>query len=210
MGERSESETLNPVVWRAVRDAMVQALGDAMGPRRRRDVYVTGNAQFSMAWQVGQHLDRSSGIRLICRNTRRGEVLEIDFNDSRFVLPLPNLPPSDVAWHSAAPDATTETVSMYLGDPKYADEVHKHRAAAGDSSPLAVRATGYIEKAEQVIDLARWIATASGMRPVTLYTGLPFHALPLLAALLKHETGRVTLMEWDKGARVYRPCSMIA
>jgi hypothetical protein len=210
LGERSEAELLDAATWEAVRDALTGALAEALGTRARREVYVTGSAQLALSWLVGQQFDRSSGVKLVTHNTRGDQLLRVDFDDERFLLPLPKLPPAAVSWHGAEPDATTTAVSLYLGHPDFAKAVHAHRAAAGDTTPLAVRETGVIKTADDVIELARWVATAASLRPVTLYTGLPFHVVPLLAALLKHEIGRVTVMEWDRGASVYRPCVLTA
>lgn len=108
------------------------------------------------------------------------------------------------------PDVTTTAVSLYLGHPGYAKAVHAHRTATSDTTPLAVRDTGLIKTSDEVIAIAQWVATAAAQRAVTLYTSLPFHVVPLLAALLKHEIGRVTLMEWDLAAGVYRACPLPA
>jgi hypothetical protein len=208
LGERSEAEVLHASAWDAVRDALTAAVADALGPRARREVYITGNAQLALAWLLGQQFDRSSGVKLVTHNQRRDEYLRIDFDDARFLLPLPKLPPSGITWDGPAPDATTTAVSMYIGHPNYARAVHAHRATTADTSPLAVRETGEIKTADDVIELARWVATAAEQRPITVYTGLPFHAVPLLAALLKHEVGRVTFMEWDREASAYRVCPL--
>lgn len=210
MGERSETEVLHGAAWEAVRDAMVGALSDALGSRARREVYVTGSAQLALAWLLGQQFDRSSGVKLVTHNLRGEQYLDIDFNDERFLLPLPRLESSAIAWHRNAPDAATAGVSLYIGAPTFANAVHAHRAAAGDTTPLAIRETGVIKTADELIELAQWVATAAEHRPVLLYLDLPFHVVPLLAALLKHEIGHVTVMEWDRGPSMYRACSLTA
>lgn len=209
MQERSEAEVLDPIEWIGVRDAMAEAIADALGTRVRREVYVTGNAQLALAWLVGQHVDRSSGAKLVVHNSRFEQTLLIDFNDERYLLPLPRLDPAEVSWHEGvAPSSSAGAVSLYLGAPAYAKAVLSHRESSGDTTPLAMRETGIIKTPDDVIVLARWIATAAAQRPITLYTGLPFHVLPLLAALLKHEVGPVTVMEWDRASNAYRAYSI--
>jgi hypothetical protein len=209
-GERSEAEVLDAAAWEVVRDAMAGALAEALGPRARREVYVTGSTQLALTWLVGQQFDRSSGVKLVTHNTRGDQFLHVDFDNERFLLPLPKLPSVAVTWHGPEPDATTTAISLYLGHLDFAKAVHAHRAAAGDTTPLAIRETGVIKTADDVIDLARWMATAAEQRPITLYLALPFHVVPLLAALLKHEIGRVTVMEWDRRPGVYRMCALPA
>lgn len=209
MDARSEIDVLDPYSWKDVRDPIVDAIAAAFGTRTRREVYVTGNAQLAFAWLIGQQFDRSSGVKLVVHNPRGNQTLRIDFEEKRYRLPLPRVAPGDVTWHGGvAPDATTREVSVYIGGATFANAVHAHRAATGDATPLAVRETGHIESAEDVIHLAEWMATTVEQRPVTIYTTLPFHVVPLLAALLKHETGPVTLMEWAKGAGTYVKCPL--
>jgi len=53
-------------------------------------------------------------------------------------------------------------------------------------------------------------ATHMVMTPATLRALIASVVPPLLAALLKHEIGRVTVMEWDRGACAYRACALAA
>jgi hypothetical protein len=99
-------------------------------------------------------------------------------------------------------------VSLYLGPAAYKQALLEHRRKTNDGSPLAVHETGMINAADEVVALARWVATAAGQAPVNLYTSLPFHVLPSVAALLKHQVGHVTFQEWDKDAETYRACPM--
>lgn len=208
--ERSTGEVLHGEEWATFRTCVVGALGDATGTRRSRDVYVAGNAQLALAWLLGWHFDRNSGVRLVAYNPGRGgQYLEIDLNDQCFQSPLTGVNAADVEWCGRGPDARTEEVSVYLGrSGTYEQGVHKYRLAKGDTTPLAAREVGHVETKEDVIGIARWVSAVSSGRATRVYTSLPFHAVPLLAALLKHTAGHVTVMEWDRAETTYHPCPM--
>jgi hypothetical protein len=208
-GERSAAEILHGPAWEGFRDAFVEAMGSAMGTRRSREVYLTGHAQLALAWLAGWYLDRSTQVRLTVYNPAHGgQCLSIDMNDPRFQRPIDGTLATDVTWHEKEPASSAGVVSLYLGAQAFERHVHDYRKAKGDTTPLATKNTGSIENIEDVIGLAHWMSRAAGGRTVRLYTGLPFHAVVVLAAVLKHAIGHLTLMDWDRAASTYRACSM--
>lgn len=206
---RSISEVCAGDAWNSFRDTLVDALGTALGTRRPREVFVAGNGQLALAWLVGTWFDRSSLAKIETVNPRQaGQPLSLDMKERRFALPLKLFEPEQVQWRNVTPDRHTSTVSVYLGPAKYESAVHAYRAEVGDTTPFTAQYSWYLEHNDEVIDLARWLATAVHGRRLRLYTALPFHALVLIAGLLKHQVGHVTLMERQSGAGTYTPCAM--
>lgn len=209
-GERSPFEVCAGDAWTSFRDTVVDALGEALGTRRRREVYIAGNGQLAFAWLAGTIFDRSCGARVSTFNmTRGGQFLSLDMDDPRFQVPLQPMEESEVRWQDdVRPDDTTASVSAYMGPAPFEGAVHQHRKQAADTTPLALRHTDAIGTPDDVIALARWLATVAQGRALTLYTSVPFHAVVLLAGLTKHQIGRVTLMEWQRASSSYTPCVM--
>lgn len=207
-GERSEGEVLTGATWIEVRDALIAAIGSALGTHTRRQFYISGNAQLALAWLLGTRVDRSTLAHLVVRNGRTGQTFTLDQGEDRFRVSLPLFAESEVIWCAPRPAGGSPTVSVALVPSNYLDAIHTFRASAGDTTPLAFRETAHLSSGEDVVTLARWLGTAARQADVRLYTALPFEAVVLLAALTKHLVGRVTVFERDRANNTYVACPM--
>ncbi len=209
-GDRSERQVLQEADWKSYGDCVVQALAQALGTRRQREIYITGNMQLACAWLLGSYFNRTNGIKLVSHNPRGDQTLNIDMSGSSYFSPPAHIDPTTIVWDETNPDTDSEKISVYLGPSHYLDAVRKYRRLTSDTTPLAMWMTErkVIEKEEEVRDLARWLCTASAGRPTRIYTSLPTHVLTQLAALIQLGTGPVTFMERDHGKETYYACPM--
>lgn len=212
LGPRSYGEVLHGEAWERTATALRHALASALGTRRPTPpkIRIVGNAQLALPFLVGQQLNRTSGVGLYCYD-RHGSPLRLSLAE----LDVP-LGGGDTGCHRDHPcldalprlDSRTrsETISLLvMYDEGYVEQAAAFLAARGARHPVAwVRHPARIEEAGEIVTLARDLAALlrrAGTIHVELFTSLPFHAIPLLAALLTpHAAARVTIHEHDRNA----------
>ena len=213
LASRTRDEVLGGQKWNGLADDLVQAISDALGPRRPtpRKIRILGGSQLALPFLLGQRLDRTFGAALYGYD-RAGMPLEIDL--ATFDVPLAGGTHNCARMHdqlASLPQVTAGTrpaslVLLVLKDESsYLQVAGSYLQACGNPSPVAwIPHPPEIRSADQVVALARDIKAFTehvGARSIEIITSLPFHVLPLLGALLSpHVFGRVTFLERDRKA----------
>ena len=209
---RSEDKIVAGPEWDELRDTVKWALGRAMPDLRgqhMKRIHLAGNAQLGLAYLIGHHFDRTTNTELHCTG-RFGDVFTNEGQDRLHPLsggnpnetPHPKIP-------SISDRSEVESISLLLctDDEGYIGTVLRHLAAKKSSPPpvwirhekrlnSSLEVMGYIAN---VVAVLRRLVEEKGLRTVHLFTSLPFHALPLLAANLKtFVVNEVVFMEYRR------------
>lgn len=206
---RSDVETVFGLEWEELSDTMKTALAVAvphLTSQRPRKIHLAGHAQLGFAYLIGHHFERTTNTELHCIGLRETFTNEGQSRDSPLsggnphceseypgIGPLPDQPP-------------VEAISLLLCKQKdeYIEEVLRYLGALKPSSAsLWVKHEVPLTSSQQVMSyVANVVALLGrlkrrGLRRVHLYTTLPFHAVPLLAAnLKKYVVDELVFMEY--------------
>lgn len=213
LGVRSRSEVLRGEAWEQAARDMVTAVRQALGPRRPepRKIRILGASQLALPLVLGRQLDRTYGAALYCYD-RRGALLSLDL--AAFEGPLTggrhDCARTDqrlAALPLLAPGARTQALVLLVlkDEDTYLQQAAAYLQAHGNTTPVAwIPHAHEITTSEDVVRLAGDIKAFvghAGARRVELLTSLPFHALPLLGALLSpHVFDQVVFLEQDREA----------
>lgn len=200
---------LEGTAWQAFADAVAGTLTRVAGGRSPgRAVHLFGHAQLALPYLVGRHFDRSTAVHLHAHG-RDGRAFAVDLEP--LLAPLdggdPDRVRTDGAWVPPLPDAPLGEVSLLLMRPDGLDGFDDYRRARPDVPPPVWIETGIVGTSDELLTLVRDVTALLmhlrrdpwRVRSVRLFTQLPFHAVPFVAALLTH-VADVTFMEHRPGA----------
>lgn len=223
---RSDSAVLAGAAW----DGFAAALGDsverALGSRTAapRKIRIAGASQLALPFLLGKQLNRTHGAYLFCY-ARDGVPLKLDLG--AFDTPLAG---GDAGCARLAPDLegeqlTATAATRDLRPPRltlliFHSERYMRQARAWlraedpDAAIAWIPHPERIEHSEQVVALARdikaFVDHVDGDH-VELATSLPFHAMPLLGALLTpHVFRSATVLERVRGDHDTEACYLRA
>lgn len=220
-GERTYYETITGNAWTALISDMSWALTRAPVKLAERHVRIAGAGQLGIGWFLGHTFNRSSRVKLTCYD-RDGNILTNE--DQSFNGPLAGGNPychmDDVPGASSV-SGTAEVVDLVLlsedpSDPNqpkpYFGKVTAFRATESESPPMVfVKTPRSILRSDQamslvadVVALLQRLSHTHGCQRIRLFTALPFHFLPLLAANLVNVMDQVVFMEDRKDLRSTR------
>ncbi len=213
LGIRSRGEVLRGEAWEQAAHDMVTAMRRALGPRRPepRKVRILGTSQLALPFVLGRQLDRTYGAALYCYD-RQGAPLTLDL--TAFEGPLTGgkqactrTDPRLAALPQLAAGMRTQALVLLVlkDEDTYLQQAADYLQARGNQTPVAwIPHAHAITTSDDVVRLARDIKAFighAGVRHIELLTSLPFHALPLLGALLSpHVFDQVTFLEQDREA----------
>jgi hypothetical protein len=192
---------------------MSTALADALPhltSQRLRRIHLAGHAQLGFAYLIGDRFDRATNTELHCTGrfgdvfTNKGQSLfaPVDGGNPHCeTVRPPEVPP--------LPDRNEiPSISLLLcrekeGE-KYLSDITDHIALKHPDAhpvwvkhPLPVKPDEIMPYINDVVALLSRLYREKRVRTVHLYTSLPFHAVPLLAARLKkYVVDSVAFMEY--------------
>jgi hypothetical protein len=221
LGPRSHGEVLQGREWEQFSGDMNGALQQALGSRRPtpRKVRILGASQLAIPFVLGQRLNRTHGATLYGYD-RKGAALSLELGLQE--VPLtggspdcaradPRLAP--LPFVSAATESGELVLLLMTDNDAYLRKAKQFLQTRGHTPPVSwIRHPHQIASADEIVSLARDIKALVdhvGARAVEILTTLPFHAVPLLAALLTpHVLGRVTFLEYDRSSEQYVPLQL--
>lgn len=208
---------------RTIKVVLAEALGNARGAKK---IHLAGQSQLGFPFLIGHHFDRSTNADLHCYNRPRPNHDNRPFTNAGQPRESP-LANGNADCETAHPDipplpanTTFETVSLLLCkygeqplDRKYLNDALAYlKANANVPPPIWVRHDSILTSSEHVMSyiadvvaLLGKLRTNHGVKNIVLYTTLPFHALPLLAANLLFVVDSVVLMEYRRDLESQRP-----
>jgi hypothetical protein len=208
--------------WEEFRNNIKDSLAEALGTQRvqKRKIYLVGNAQLGLSYLIGKHFARNTETDLYCVG-RNNEI----FNnaDQPRSSPPSGGNPFCEARHNKVPalpeQAEMDAISLLLckfkdGDERFIDDPLRHIKAAPDAPPtILVRHDDQLTSSGQVmiyianiVALLQRLRSERGVRAINLYTSLPFHAIPLLAANLHpYVIDSIRFMEYRSDLREQMP-----
>lgn len=208
-GTAGPTETIVGAEWTQLAAALSQALDDALGGRRWRDgkkLYISGAAQYGLAYLIGRHFDRASDATLYCADRNgigfsnagwerngilRGGNADCVANPASGLPALPSGPMNELVLLVGREDIATWAKP-------YLDEVMPCIPAAWVPTPTTLDDTEELKRL--IADITALLLRARGQGCTTLYLilGLPLTAVPLLAAHLLLVMPRIVLLEYRK------------
>lgn len=221
LGKRTWDETLTGSAWEEFRDNIRTSLGEALGTLRagERKIHLAGLAQLGLAYMVGKHFARNTETELHCvgKNevffcTNRPGTSALSGGNSHcesFHVKIPPLP--------AEGDLETISLLLYKADDGMIIDTLRHIGDFGEApATILVEHANVLTDSEQVMSyIADVVALLQrqrierGVRKINLYTTLPFHAVPLLAANLHpYVAARVKFMEFRSDLREQSPSAI--
>jgi hypothetical protein len=211
LGPRTEHEVIQGEAWTELMSDLDQSLGRALGTRRPvpPKIRILGNSQLALAYALGARINRTSGAKLYGYG-RDGLPLSLDLGGFDTALAS-----GDAACARPGTELLTATpesrglrpsslVLLLMHNERYMRQAVAAVRARDASAPIAwIPHPPRIDDAAQIITLARdikaFVDHVHGSH-VELATSLPFHALPLLGALLTpHVFDSVTFLEYVRG-----------
>lgn len=168
-------------------------------------IHITGNAQLGLAYLIGHHFNRSSAAVLYCSDTRgtafnnegwdkydmlHGGDACCEANADAGLPPIPTAPFKDVV--------------LIIGRQNVAEGALPYLNATRPDVPIAwVRSPQHLDTSDDVktlvadvTALAQRLKRENGCRTAYLVLGLPFAAVPLLAAHMQYVLDRFVLLEY--------------
>lgn len=188
-----QKETLVADEWNQFAQTIKGALAQALGTfRKKKNIYLSGQAQLGLAFLLGRLFDCSTEIQLYCADVRNqfsnegwdrlmslsGGDAHCEANGAADLPPIPQTPFSEIL--------------LLIGRSVLPERVKAYREAAMADKPVAwVRSPERLESSEllqaliaDVTALLRRLKKDYGCRKAYLILDLPFPAVPILAAHL--------------------------
>ena len=216
LSARTDNETIYGADWLDFSRAVQQALGNACGTLREKAkrIYLYGHSQLAFPFLIGHIWDRTTSANLFCYNSRDRVIFDNEKQERRELLTAGNP-------HCNAPHLRLEPIvsgtphrAMALvvaKEPRLLD-VLKYQAAQPEKLPLVWVPTGIYNESKEVMDFAADLValllrlkSENDLETIQLFTDLPFHALPLLAANLRYAVRNIWLMEYRKDLERHHP-----
>jgi len=207
LGERNRQELLSGTDWEDFQATLRAALGRVIGSPRSRpqNIVIQGDSQLALPFVLGDYFERNSTATLYC--THGSGQTFTNANQPR-EAPLSGGNPNCFQAHASAPTEYRAHEALVLMNE---DRLHhalnylRHHPEL-PQRPLWVDPPSRLEDSNQVMDLVRDICTGLQERGrhrrierLYLFTQLPFHAQPLVAANLKHVVNETWFMEYRQG-----------
>lgn len=203
LGERTRDQVLSGPAWADFQQTLRQALGRAIGSPRShpQNIVIQGDAQLALPFVLGDYFERNSMATLYGTHasgqtfTNSGQPREAPLNGGNPNVFKPHdRAPTEHRPHEALVLMSQSRLGAVVNYLKHHPELPQR--------PLWVEPPERLEDSKQVMDLVRDLCTSLQARgPIQrlyLFTQLPFHAQPLLAANLKHVVKETVFMEYQK------------
>lgn len=208
-GPGAQKETIVAEEWATLAKTMTQSLSDALRQVRwpePKQIYVSGHAQLGLAYLIGYHFDRSTNAVLHCSG-KEGEVFSnLGWERSAALsggnphcegnadYPLPAIPSSRLS-----------EVVVVIGRRRVLAGALSYLTSTRPGTPVAWIRTSESEDfvdshqvRDVVADLTAFLDRMREQGCVTAYfvLGLPFAAVPLVAAHMLYVMPRIVLLEY--------------
>lgn len=211
LGARTRHEVVQGRDWTELMSDLDHGLARALGTRRPvpPKVRILGNSQLALAYALGTRINRTTGAKLFGHG-RDGLPLALDLGSFDTALAGGDVACArpGAAFLTATPETRglrpSSLVLLLMHDERYVRQAVAAVHARDASVPIAwIPHPPRIDATSQIITLARdikaFVDHVHGSH-VELATSLPFHALPLLGALLTpHVFDSVTFLEYVRG-----------
>ncbi len=205
-GRREQGETLSGTDWDNFRDDMKEALGDALGGVRwadKKNIRILGGAQLALPYFLGSFFNRNSSANLFCYNI---EGPPFSNQKQERATPLQGGNPNCETPHTKIEPIISgdevDEIALILAMDRLVPPVLKHLETLENAPhPVWVKSKIFNDSEEvmdyisDVVALLDRLVAGNGLRKVYLYSGLPFHATPLLAANMLHVAKNIVVME---------------
>ncbi len=208
-GRREQGETLCGANWDNFRDDMKNALGEALGGVRwatTKKIRIIGGAQLAAPYFLGSFFNRNSSADLFCYNIKeppftnqnQERATPLQGGNPYCETPLSKIEP-------VSPEAELDEIALILTMDRLVPPVLRHLKSQGNPPHPVWIKSKIFNKSEEVMDyiadvvaLLDRLVAENGIRKVYLYSGLPFHATPLLAANMLNVVDDVVFMEYRR------------
>jgi hypothetical protein len=210
LGVRTHYEVIRGEAWTELVSDLGRSLGRAVGTRRPvpPKIRILGNSQLALAYALGARVNRTTGAKLYAYG-RDGQPLALDLGpfdtalargDAACARPGEGLLTATAETRGLRP---ASLVLLLMHEERYVRQAVAAVRARDATVPIAWLPHPHIDDAAQIVTLARdvkaFVDHVHGTH-VELATSLPFHALPLLGALLTpHVFDSVTFLEYVRG-----------
>lgn len=204
MENRTYYDVIDGSIWKSFADTVCTALTVRHGQR----VHLLGDSQLALPFRVGQHLDRTTGIHLTTWH-RSGQRFAVDYSDH--VSPLaggnPYCTQPSPGCRELATGESCPHVALLLMPEHLVVDAAAH-AATRPEPAVVVHTRSRYDKIEQVLGLVadltallQRLKAEHETRQFSLYTGLPFHVLPIVAGFLRNTSTLVEMREFRPQTR---------
>lgn len=207
-GSGKSKETLTGEAWLDLASATSEALNSALGGVRwsqPKAIHMSGNAQLGLAYLIGHHFNRSSDAVLYCTDTR-GTAFTNEGWDKTDMLHggYAHSEANTDADLPVIPSTPFKEVVLIVSRKNVAEGVLPYLSATRPDTPIAwIRTPQLLETSDDVrtlvadiTALGRRLNRENGCRKAYLVLGLPFAAVPLLAAHMQYVLDRFVLLEY--------------
>lgn len=204
--QRSFSDNVEGKPWESLASAFYWSLAEALP--QVGTVHLIGESQLGWSFLFGRFFDRTRSVNIQLHHLRFRQTFALALRDE-FAGPLPGggnaFVNSDHALVPAlqAGEDHLELSLLLVTDERYIKDATDHIRATGGAPPVLVTTSKEYRTSLELLDLARdLIALLDRLRREhntqrwRLYTALPFHGLPIIAALLRHVATAVVFLEY--------------